>query len=661
MQTSTSLRDILLPDGLQPQMVSIHDFNKNNGTNKGSGSTSNNNGGGSTPSTPIGVNAVTGADVTDPFDAVSDMLINYNELAKEGAFSEAYFRDMQIAQVVSILRTKTRPNALITGQAGVGKTQIIEEVARRLVNDDPIVANALKGVTIYELPLGKIVSGASYVGQLEQKLYDVIDFAKDPANNAILFIDEIHQILGGSSNPQYDKIAQILKPALGRAGIRVIGATTSQEAVTFLSDPAFNRRWFEVQVPELSHDETVEIVELVRDSFQNHHNVIIPDSLIPDIVTISDEYKAYGSHRPDSAITLLDKAMSDARMKRFKLIEDAKANPNLNHIITAQPKPLLTAKQIKQSAMTLLTGDENMFEKNADNLEATLDANVIGQADAKTAVVDAVRRLGLRLTKRKRPVSFLFAGASGTGKTEVAKQIANAVFGGRDRMVYINMSEFSNPTSLTRIIGSSAGYIGSESKRELPFDVLENNPYQLVLLDEFEKAHTDVQRFFMQALDEGVVKTNRNKVIDFTRAIVVATTNAGAFEMSKKSLGFATEEPVLQTPDVIQALRGAFDVELINRFEKVIPFTAISKADYTRILAVKYNAIVAEAAENRRDLQLDPQDIDVTQAETFEKLVELAEASYTPASNGRPAERTVREYIERRLLDDPNATQFTFL
>lgn len=647
-------------DNLDIQMVSIHNFNKGD-DDKGTGTNTNTNNA-PTGGIAVGIGAANHANIPDDASELDGMLINYNELAKAGEFSEAYFRDMQVTQVVSILRTLKRPNALITGQAGVGKTQIVEEVARRLVNGDPIVANSLKDVTIYELPLGKIVSGSKYVGELEQKLYEVIDFAKDPKNKAVLFIDEIHQIMGGSeSNPTYDKIAQILKPALGRGGLRVIGATTSQEAVTFLADPAFSRRWLEVQVPELSHDETAEIVELIRDKFQHHHNVILPDALISDVVTISDEYKAYGSHRPDSAITLLDKAMADARMKRLQLIEDAKVDPNLNHIITAQPKPILTAKQIKKSAMTLLTGDENMFEKNADNLEATLDATVIGQADAKHAVVDAVRRLGLRLTKRQRPVSFLFAGASGTGKTEVAKQIADAIFGGRDRMVYINMSEFSSSTSLTRIIGSSAGYIGSESKRELPFDVLENNPYQLVLLDEFEKAHTDVQRFFMQALDEGTVKTNRNKVIDFTRTVIVATTNAGAFEMAKKSLGFATEEPVLKTPDVIQALRGAFDVELINRFEKVIPFNAITKDEYTRILAVKYNAIVAEAAENRRDLQLAPQDIDVTQAASFDKLVELAEASYTPASNGRPAERTVREYIEQTILNDTNATQFTFL
>ena len=649
-------------ENLAVNNVSIHDFTggkppvKGNGGGNGSGNPNGNNTGGSPVSIGAGSNSLGVAEEGD-----LDILIDYNALAKKGAFREAFFRDAQILQVVSVLNMKNKPNALITGAAGVGKTQIVEEITRRLVAGDPIISGMLKGVTIYELPLGKIVSGSSFVGQLEEKIYQVIDFAENPKNNAVLFIDEIHQLMGGTSNQTYDKIAQILKTSLGRGRLRVIGATTSQEAISIMNDPAFSRRWSEVRVPELTKDETVEVLKLVRDSYSNHHGVILPDNLIAEVVNLADEYKPYGSHRPDCAITLLDKSMADARVKRLRLAEDAKTNPQLQHIITAQPRPLLSTKQLKQAAMTLLTGDENLFEKNSDALVASLDENVIGQAHVKDIVVDAVRRLGLRLTKRKRPVSFLFAGASGTGKTEIAKQIAESVFGGRDRMVYINMSEFSNAASLNRIIGSPSGYLGSESKQELPFDALENNPYQLVLLDEFEKADTDVQRFFMQALDEGVVKTNRNKVIDFRRTILVATTNAGAFDLQKKSMGFSTEEVAPVKQDVIQALRGSFDVELINRFEHVAPFQPIDKADYIRILAVKYNQLVAEASENRRDLQFNPSHIDPADAEQYDKLVELAEASYTPASNGRPAERTISAYIEQRLLDDTNSTQFDLL
>ncbi|MCR6108563.1 ATP-dependent Clp protease ATP-binding subunit [Salipaludibacillus agaradhaerens] len=642
------------------RMASIHDFGKSDQDNNGGGTGVNSNTGGATVNVTQAPSSINNNQDQDDDDI--DLLVNYNELAKKGEFSEALFRDSQIMQALRVLSSKKKPNALLTGDSGVGKTQIVEEIARRLVNDDPIVKGVLKGITIYELPLGKIVSGSSFVGQLEAKIYQVIDFAQNPKNKAIIFIDEIHQIMGSESNPTYNKLAQILKPALGRGHLRVIGATTTQEAVTFMSDPAFSRRWSEVQVPELSQEQTAEIVLNIRDAFQNHHNVTLPDDVIEQAVAIGDEFKQYGSHRPDSTITLIDQAMADARIKRIKLQEEAKTNPHLQHIITAQPKPAVTVNQLKQSALSLLTGDEKMFEENVDLLEDSLDKQIIGQQAAKTAVVDAVKRLGLRLTKRKRPVSFLFAGPSGTGKTEIAKQITEAVFGAKERMVYINMSEFSNPASMTRIIGSSAGYIGSDSKQELPFDTLENNPYQVVLLDEFEKAHTEVQRFFMQALDEGVVKTNRNKEIDFTRTIIIATTNAGVIDLTKRSVGFTQgEEPKRSNEDIIRILQSSFDTELLNRFEKLIAFTPIQREDYTKILAVKYNQLISEIQANRKDLLFAPDHIDIDAASQNDKLCELAEQSYTPASNGRPAERTIREYIENTLIDNPNNTQFDLL
>lgn len=643
----------------QIRMASIHDFGK--GTNPVNGSsTSTHTNANTTVSVPVSASATPNGTDTNEIDS----LINYNALAKSGKFSEALFRDAQINQTVSVLASKKKPNALLVGEAGVGKTQIVEELARRLVNDDPIVKGMLKDAVIYELSLNTLVSGASFVGQLEEKVKQVLTFAQDPKNNVILFIDEIHQITGSSdTNPTYHKIAQQLKPALGRGELHVIGATTTQEAVTFMNDPAFSRRWSTVQVPELSPEETAEIVRNIRDSFQKHHKVILPDNIIEQAVLIGDEFKQYGSHRPDSTITLIDKAMADARIKRLELIENAKTDPTLQYVIQAQPRPVLNITQLKQSALTLLTGDEKMFEQNVTCLEQALNTQIIGQEHAKKAVIDAVKRLGLRLTKRTKPVSFLFAGPSGTGKTEIAKQIANAVFGSNDRMIYINMSEFSNPASLTRITGSSAGYVGSDSKRELPFDTLETNPYQLVLLDEFEKAHTDVQRFFMQALDEGKVKTNRNKEIDFTRTIIIATTNAGVTDMSKRTLGFtqAQNVPQYKTEDIIRMLSTSFDTELLNRFEKLIAFTPIEKDDYTKILAVKYNKLIKEVQANRKDLLFTPNEIDIETACQNDTLVTLTEASYTPASNGRPAEKTIRAYIEDTVLNNPNATQFHLL
>lgn len=643
--------------------ASIHDFNKDkdDDTSKGGGTS-----GANANNLAATIMQQTGAGQSDDGNnPAMDLLIDYNEMAENDEFTQAYFRDDQIRQTISVLDSKKKPNALLTGDAGVGKTQIVEEIARRLVAKDPVARGILGDAHIYELPVSKIVSGSSFVGQLEEKLYQVLDFIKDPANNAVLFIDEIHQLIGaGGGDKQYEKIAQILKPAMSRKGMRMIGATTTQEANSIMDDPAFSRRWSDVQVPELSESQTAEIIMNVRDEYQNHHNVLIPEDIVTDLVSIGDEFKRYGSHRPDSSLTLLDKAMSDAKINRLELAQQVATNPALQHFINANPKPVISIKQLKASAQTLLTGDAGLvFEQNADQLKTTFDEKIIGQTAAKDAVLDAVSRLGLRLTKRKRPTSFLFAGPSGTGKSEVAKQVTEAVFNNKNRMIYINMSEFTNDSSLNRIIGSSRGYIGSDSKQELPFDTLENNPYQLVLLDEFEKAHTNVQRFFMQALDEGVVQTNQSKTIDFSRTIIIATTNAGAMDMAKVRVGFggATEEKTMSANEVTQALSADFDVELLNRFEHVIPFTGISKADYTKILAVKYNAIIKEAADNRSDLDLAPEHIDVDTADQCDTLKMLADESYTVVANGRPAERTIRNHIEDKLLSNPNATQFNLL
>lgn len=630
--------------------------------NGGIGTNGNNGGGlGGLPGQSVSITPG-GNTAAEEDNLIQDILINYSEKAKQKLFSEAFFRDREINQVLGVLRQKKKSNALLKGEAGVGKTQLVQEIARRLDLKDPVTTAALGAKTvIYELPLGKILSGSSFVGQLEQKLYAVVDFASNPDNHVVLFIDEIHTLMGGGANGTYDKIAQILKTSLSSGQLRVIGATTIQEATTFLADPAFNRRWAEILIPELSVEQSASIVKNIKFDYEKHHNVILPDHIIPQLVTIGDQFKVPGSHRPDSTVTLLDKAMSDAWLKRTVEKHESANDPVMQAFIQANPQPALSLDQIKKSALTLLTSDESVFGQGADELQANFDAHIIGQDDAKKHVVDAVRRLGLRLTARKRPSSFLFAGPSGTGKTQVAKEIAKGVFGSEDRMVYINMSEYTDPSSLTRIIGSSAGYIGSESKRELPFDTLETNPYQLVLLDEFEKASLNVQRFFMQALDEGYVKTNRNKTIDFSRALIIATTNAGATEMAKPGVGFTTEAPKTSPSDIIKQLEHAFEREMLNRFEKIVAFEGITRDQYIQILRVKYNQIVAEALENRNDLTFSPQSLTEDEAKVNDTLKRLADESYTPLLNGRPAERTIREHIENTILANVKAYHFDLL
>lgn len=651
-------------------MSNIHDFNNDGDSNSSSGgnsggSSSNSNNSGSGGQNPFGSGGhplgITPGGNQSTLTGIEDLpLTDYNAKAEKGEFSRALFRDEVIEKTVGILSTQKKPNALLVGDAGVGKTQIVEEIANRIVDKDPIVSKMLDK-TIYELQISNLVAGKSFVGQLEQALKDVIDFASDAENKAILFIDEIHQLMD-SRDSTSEKIAQILKPALGRGDLHVIGATTTSEATSFLKDPAFNRRFSRAIVPELSVDNTVEILRAIQPSLEKHHNVIIRDEDLEKAVILGDEYKRSGSHRPDTAITLVDRAMADARIERLKL--EINPDPTMKIFLQHNPKAILDEHQLKKSGIELAAGDSSYIDDQVERLEYNLDNKIIGQDEAKETLLNAVKRQQLNLVSRKRPASFLLAGLTGTGKTEMAHQLADAMYGDDNNLIYINMSEYSNPASLTRITGSSEGYIGSDSKRELPFDSLESKPYQIVVLDEFEKAHTDVQRFFMQALDNGVVQSNRGVDIDFTRTIVLATTNAGVETLSQKTVGFGQQGNTLaqtaSSADIIRALSESFDVELLNRFEQIVSFKAMSKEDYMKILAVKYNSIIKEAQKNRQDLIFSPLHIELDTADQYDFINEIADETYQADLNGRPAERSMRKYIEDTLINNMNNTQFNF-
>lgn len=573
-----------------------------------------------------------------PID-VNEMLINYNVEFKSA--SPVLFRDSVVQQTLAVLIGKNKPNTLLVGPAGVGKTKIVEDIAYRLANNDPIIPDKIKGFTIYELPLSNVVAGSSLVGQVEEKIKAVVDFATNPANKAILFIDEIHQLVKNDS-PTYQKIAQILKPALARGKMKVIGATTTQEARHLNDDPAFNRRFSKIIVDELNKDQTIEILKTSKLSFLKHYNyqIALDDQTFTTIVDLAERYKTAGSHRPDNAITLLDRAIGDAIVSRRKQEVILSADPTkaamLQALKSIKPIPV-TEKQIRQTAIKLATGNNKPETLNVDELRQALNA-IKGQDQIIEKLILELRKHELNIAPSEQPMTMLFIGPSGVGKTEVTKIIAKTTTGCNP--IILNMTEYNSPASVNRILGSWAGYAGSESNSELPFDSLESNPYQIILLDEFEKCNPAVQKLFMQVFDEGILKTNRGTTIDFSRSIIIATTNAG-YTVRSNQIGFGKDKTTNETD--IRTLSKSFDIALLNRFKQKITFSEIDKDTYREILVAKYEALLTQIKTTKHRVNLPDTIPDAA-------LDQMVEDTYVPEFGARPARKAVEDFIYAQLL-----------
>lgn len=614
-----------------------------NANNNGNNNNSNNNTISNMPPIP---NIPMGTDPTciDP----KEFLIDYNSLfASAGT---VLFRDEIIQQTLSVMIGKNKPNALLIGPAGVGKTKIVEDLAYRLATNDPLLPDKLKGYTIYELPLQNIVSGSSLVGQLEEKIKAVIHFVSDPKEKAILFIDEIHQLTTSSASNIYQKIAQILKPALARGTIKCIGATTTQEAKTLADDPAFNRRFTKLIVDELTPEQTIEILLHAKSDFFQHYanKVSIDDDTLKTVVTLADEYRQAGSHRPDNALTLLDRSIGDAIVNRKIQETHAKAtnNQTLIQALNAIPIIPLTEKQIKTTAIKLATGNSKPNELDEDELKKSL-SRIKGQDTILDKLIRTIKEYNCPYYhfdgtngQKNKPETFLFVGPSGVGKTEVTKILAQYTTG--IEPIILNMTEYNSAASINRIIGAPAGYVGSDSNAELPFDKLESNPYQIVLLDEFEKCHTSVQTLFMQAFDEGYITTSKGSIVDFSRCIIIATSNAGNQEL-KKSLGFTNETDTNDANTNITELSKFFDIALLNRFNHIFTFNSISEDVYREIIQETYKRDVARILSTHPRTQLLPEipddDLDAIVKETYEKNF-----------GARPAGKAVKKYVLNQVL-----------
>lgn len=592
------------------------------------------------PFIPTGMPQAPDPTLIDP----TELLINYNDRFKNSG--TILFRDNVIRQTLSAIIGKNKPNALLVGPAGVGKTKILEDIACRLANDDPLIPDKIKGYTIYELPLSNIVAGSSLVGQMEEKVKAVVEFCEEPKNKVILFIDEIHQLVGESASGVYQKIAQILKPALARGDMRVIGATTTQESKWLSDDPAFNRRFTQLIVDELTSEQTLELLNNSVGDFIQHHNnrVIINKDTLQTVVTLADEYKKAGNHRPDTALTLLDRSLGDAVVDR-KVKEIAARNTGNQVVLQAlQSQPItLTEKQIRTTAIRIATGNAKPADFDETDLRDALSV-IKGQDHIIDDVIQAVKehnapyyRFDGSSEGKNKPDVFLFVGPSGVGKTEVTKILAKYTTG--TEPIILNMTEYNSSASINRIIGAPAGYVGYDSNAELPFDILETNPYQVILLDEFEKCNPAVQTLFMQAFDEGYIKTSKGAIIDFSKSIIIATSNA-ANQTMHKSLGFNAKKDVSAS---VSDLSKFFDVALLNRFTKILQFNFIDKETYREIVRNTYKRDVARILARYPRTQL-PLDLD---DDVLDKLVE---ESYEENFGARPAAKTVKHYVLEQVL-----------
>lgn len=565
-------------------------------------------------------------------NTIPEGLINYNDEFKDS--DPILFRDHLISEMYAVLLAKQKPNVLLVGPAGAGKTALAQEIGREIANKEQAVPSELYKMTVYELPLSSLVAGSSFVGALEEKVNAIVNFAE--TTDSIIFIDEIHLLIN-SHNSSYSEIAQILKPALARGKMHVIGATTTQEARDLLADPAFNRRFSQINVNEITQEQELTLLQKALPSLSNHyHNkVVVPPDLLETVVTISDEVLRPRTHRPDSGLTLLDRVMGEAiANQQYSISVLQKANNTVAaNAIKKINQIQLDSNMIEQTATKIVSGMESQPTLNKQSLADAL-APVMYQDEAKEKISKLLLTNQLGIFNPEQPLSMLLVGSSGVGKTMISRLVANYVT--NTEPIVLNMAEYNSDMALTRILGSSAGYVGSDSHAELPFDILDSNPYQVILLDEFDQSSPAVQRLFMRVLDEGKLQLANNHMIDFSKSIIFITTNGNNSNFGEHTVGFNQESHA----DATENLRSVFEDKVINRFSAVINFNSLTREQFIDIMKENYADLIIKLRHKVTGLPDELSD---------DELNELADKFYRPEFGARPAKKALEYYVQNKM------------
>lgn len=570
-----------------------------------------------------------------PQISVDNLVRDLSEAARRGALEPAVGRRDEMFQILQILTRKTKNNVMLVGEAGVGKTQIIEGMALKFSKGD--LGGNTPDFKILELNMAALMAGTQFRGAFEDKILGLIERLKQ-TENAVLFIDEVHLIMGaGSTEGESMDLANLLKPALARGEIRCIGATTLKEYRKFVEkDPAIERRFQMVRVEELDAEATMEVLKRLRPSLEAHHGVKISSRALEAAITLTGRYMP-SRHFPDKAIDILDQACSRFRLKQSAFKSDPALANSMMSVLAPGSEERVTPHDIRKvvsQATSIPIEDMTAQDRmHIQNLDKKLKEKIIGQDEAVTRIVSAVKKSRAGLADPNRPEAvLLFLGPSGVGKTQLAKYLADYLFGSRNHLLTFDMSEFIEEHSVAKLIGAPPGYVGHEEEGRLTAAV-SNTPFSIVLFDEIEKAHPRIFDIFLPILDEGRLKDSRGKEVSFKNCIIIMTSNVGAGLFSRT--GDMTGGPAL-----MEELRRHFRPEFINRIDEIVPFFPLLAEDIRSILRIEINKVRYRLREKNITIRM------------YQRAYEyLAELGYSPDFGGRELRRVVDRQITTKISE----------